>query len=224
MASTEFVDPYLIPGTNVLRNLVGARSANDLAVAEADLSFARAVELLDTPVPVTNDLRELCAIHRHLFQDVYEWAGEPRTVDVRKDVPGADFFLPWSYIENAAAICFDELADERFLVGLSRSEFVERLAFHFEKINYLHPFREGNGRTQRVFWNRLALAAGWQLDWRPVQGEENHTAARAGSDQLDLGPLVRMFEKVVTDRPHVVSNDWPKDEVQRLSIKPSNRT
>lgn len=220
MASPEFVDPYLIPGTNVLRNRVGATSTAELAVAEADLSFARALQLLDSPVPATNDLRELKRIHRHLFQDLYDWAGQLRSVDVRKDVPDAEFFMPWSYVDNAAAICFMALAEERLLVGLSREKFVERLAFHYEKINYLHPFREGNGRTQRVFWNRVSLQAGWQLDWRPVHGEENHAAARAGSDQQDLGPLIRMFDKIVAAPQGVGTDDWTTHEIRRLSITP----
>lgn len=93
MASPDFIDPYPLPGTNVLRNLVGVTSSAELAIAEAelaiaeaDLSFARALQLLDSPVPETNDLRELQQIHLHLFQDVYEWAGQIRTVDVRKDI------------------------------------------------------------------------------------------------------------------------------------------
>lgn len=135
MASPEIIDPYLTPGTNVLRNLVGATSAPELDVAEADLSFARALQLLDHPVAATNDLEELKRIHFHLFQDIYDWAGHSRRVDVRKKVPGAAFFLPWGFIDNAAAICFRELAEERLLAGLSRDAFVERLAFHYEKIN-----------------------------------------------------------------------------------------
>ncbi|MGM7669168.1 Fic/DOC family protein [Microbacterium sp. A93] len=220
MASPDFFDPYLIPGSNALRNLVGATSTSELSFAEADLSFARALQLLEAPAPATNDLRELQAIHLHLFQDVYDWAGELRTVDVRKSVPDADFFLPYGFIENAAAICFRELAEQQFLVGLGRKTFVERLAYHYEKINYIHPFREGNGRTQRIYWNRVAFQAGWQLDWRPVHGEENHTAARVGSDQQDLGPLIRMFDKIVTERQDIGTESWPTQEIQRLSIMP----
>lgn len=66
----------------------------------------------------------------------------------------------------------------------------------------------------------MALQAGWQLDWRPVHGEENHLAARIGSDEQDLGPLISMFDKIVTapDAPDV--SDWPADEIRRLSINP----
>jgi len=126
MGSTDFVDPYLISGTTVLRNLVGATTSTELAAAEADLSFACATQLLNDPVPATNDLVELTAIHFRLFQDVYEWAGPLCTVNVKKDIPGADFFMPYDFIELAAANCFQDLADEEHLKGLERETFVER--------------------------------------------------------------------------------------------------
>jgi len=222
MGSTDFVDPYLISGTTVLRNLVGATTSAELSAAEADLSFARATQLLNDPVPATNDLAELKTIHFRLFQDVYEWAGQLRAVDVKKDVPGAEFFMPFVHIELAAAHCFHDLAEEEHLNGLEREAFVERLAFHYEKINYVHPFREGNGRTQRVFWNRVALEAGWQLDWRPVHGEENHLAARAGSDDGNLLPLINMFEKIVAPPAAESSEAWATQELRRLSINTSD--
>lgn len=220
MDSPNIVDPYLIPETGILRNLVGAKTAQELAAAEADLSFARATQLLENPVPTTNDLAELKTIHFRLFQDIFDWAGQTRTVDVKKNVPGAEFFLPWGFIETAARNSFSDLAAENYLKGLPRSEFVWRIAFHYEKINYVHPFREGNGRTQRIFWNRLALEAGWQLDWRPVHGDENHRAARAGSDDGDLAPLIVMFDKVVTSPASVTGIDWSAEEIKRLSIHP----
>lgn len=85
MASTDFTDPYIDPETGILRNKVGARSQRDLDAAEADLAAARAYRLILTnPIKPTGDLDELRAIHRHLFQDVYDWAGELRTVDISK--------------------------------------------------------------------------------------------------------------------------------------------
>lgn len=221
MGLTESADPYLIPGTRVLRNLVGVSSVGELVAAEADLSFARATQLMHEPVQVTNDLAELQAIHFWLFQDVYDWAGKIRTIDVKKDVPGADFFMPVGLIELAAMNSFRDLAIEEHLKGLKREAFVERLAFHYEKINYIHPFREGNGRTQRVFWNRIAHEAGWTLDWRPVHGEENHLAARAGSDDGNLLPLIIMFNKIVAPGSTSRDSSWATHELQRLSITPT---
>ena len=176
----EFTDPYLDPATGLLRNQVGASTRADLDAAEGALTFARAVELVDAPAPATGDLAEFRAIHRHLFQDVYPWAGELRTVDLRKNVAGAEFFLPVSMIDRSAGFAADELRQDRMLRGLDRERFVDRLSYHYDQWNYIHPFREGNGRTQRLFWNRVAADAGWNLDWRSVQGAVNDAASRAG--------------------------------------------
>jgi cell filamentation protein len=218
--SVEVQDPYLDPETRVLRNLVGARTRKSLEDAEGSLSFARLVQLMDRPPKPTGDLAELCAIHRHLFQDLYDWAGQVRTIDIRKNVEGAEFFLPWGMIERASVFAAGELHSDNALRGLDREHFIDRLAYHYDQVNYIHPFREGNGRVQRVFWNRIALAAGWQLDWRPVHGDVNDRASRAASDQRDLGPLHAMFEQIVTPAPHSRNRGktWREAERQRMSF------
>lgn len=118
MASPDFlVDPYIDPDSGLLRNLVGAQTQRALDEAEGALSFARLVQLVDHPVKPTGDLEELRDIHRHLFQDVYAWAGELRTVDIRKNEEGAQFFLPVSMIERAAMFAAKELRDDNELQG-----------------------------------------------------------------------------------------------------------
>jgi len=199
MDSTEPVDPYLDPETGLLRNKVGARTRTALDEAEGDLSFARLVQLMDRPVRPTGDLDELRAIHRHLFQDIYDWAGQLRTVDIRKSVEGAQFFLPVSMIERAAVFAERELRADNMLCGMSRDHFIERLAYHYDSFNYIHPFREGNGRTQRVFWTRIACDAGRRLDWHGVYGSANDRASRAAAEKRDLGPLQDMFNQVVSE-------------------------
>jgi cell filamentation protein len=69
--------------------------------------------------------------------------------------------------------------------------------------------------VQRVFWNRIALAAGWQLDWRPVHGDVNDRASRAASDQQDLGPLRAMFDQIVAPAPPARNRDWAWRETER---------
>lgn len=96
----EVVDPYLDSDTGLLSNLVGAVSQSALDIAEADLVASRAVQLLEHPPRATGDLEEFRVIHRHLFQDVYAWAGDIRTVDIRKNIDGAEFFLPRSMIDR----------------------------------------------------------------------------------------------------------------------------
>ncbi|MCS5511355.1 Fic family protein [Curtobacterium flaccumfaciens pv. betae] len=126
------------------------------------------LELLEYPPPATGDLDELRAIHSKLFSDVYDWAGEVRTVDMRMNVAGAEFFLPASMIGRSAGYAADELRADNTLRGMDRDRFVMRLAHHYDQFNYIHPFREGNGRTQRVFWDRVSHDAGYTLDWREV--------------------------------------------------------
>jgi len=197
--AAEVVDPYLDPETGILRNLVGARTQQELDALETDLSNARGHELLDSPPRPTGDLDEFRAIHLQLFQDVYDWAGELRTVDIRKNSEGSQFFLPVVMIERAAGYAADELRSDDMLRGMERERFVERLSFHYDQWNYIHPFREGNGRTQRLFWSRIAEDAGWRLDWTRTTAEQNVAASRAASERLDLQPLREMFGRVVVD-------------------------
>jgi cell filamentation protein len=92
----------------------------------------------------------------------------------------------------------DELRADNMLRGMNREQFIDRLSHHYDQWNHVHPFREGNGRTQRVFWNRVAADAGWQLDWRPVQGAVNDAACRAAAESRDFGQMRAMFTQVVS--------------------------
>ena len=214
LTASEFVDPYLDPDTGIMRNLVGARSRAQLDAAETALTFARAVELTESPVPASGDLGEFRAIHRHLFQDFCEWAGEIRTVDIRKDGAGAEFFLPVVMIDRASHFAAVELRDDGMLRGMSRERFVDRLSYHYDQWNYVHPFREGNGRTQRIFWNGVAERAGWNLDWRAVTAEVNVAVARAASEQRDLEPLRKMFDGMVSP----ATSPAPATDPDRLGL------
>ena len=196
--SPDFIDPYVDPVTGILKNLVGASTQAELDTIEGDLVPVRALRLdVDQPAP-TGDLTELRAIHKYLFSPVYGWAGELRTVDIRKNTEGAGYFVPVSMIERAAGFVTQELREENYLRGMNRETFIARLAHHYDQLNYIHPFREGNGRAQRLFWNRVARDAGWQLSWLGVTGEINNEASRAASEDRDLRPLLTMFERVVS--------------------------
>ena len=152
MASTEFVDPYLDPETGQLRNKVGAGTKVALDDAEGDLSFARLMQLLDRPVKPTGGFDELRAIHRHLFQDVYDWAGEPRTVEISK---GGDQFQFRQFLDQGVAYVHGEIKKANFLRGLKAEEFAAKVGKIIGDLNYAHPFREGNGRTQFTFLMQL---------------------------------------------------------------------
>lgn len=181
------------------------------------------MQLMDRPPKATGDLAELRAIHRHLFQDVYEWAGELRTVDIRKAVEAAEFFLPVSMIERSAGFAAEELRADNSLRGMDRDRFIDRLSYHYDQFNYIHPFREGNGRTQRVFWDRIARDAGWQLDWNSVCGTVNDEACRAASERRDFGPLRSMFNHMVTKATPAAGRDdaWHAAKLARLCFPTS---
>ena len=191
-----FVDPYADPATGILRNLGGAATQDDLDQIEADVVQSRTVDLSQQRIKATRDLIELRAIHRYLFQDVYAWAGDLRTVDIRKNVEGSEYFVPVSLIERAATFTATELAEDNQLRGMNHSTFTARLAHHYDQLNYIHPFREGNGRTQRVFWDRVARDAGWRLTCLAVTGEVNDNASRIASEKQDLAPLIEMFDSI----------------------------
>ena len=217
-ALAEVVDSYLDPDTELLRNLVGAGTQGALDQAEGDLAYIRAAELQELPVRATGDLDESRAINRQLFQDVYPWAGEVRTVDLRKNVAGAKHFLSVGAIDRGSMFAADELRADNMLRGMNRDQFIDRLSHHYDQWNFVHPFREGNGRTQRVFRNRVAADADWQLDWRSVQGAVNDAACRAAAESRDFGPMRAMFDQVVSPGGTVAD---PTSALDRFALRTS---
>jgi cell filamentation protein len=158
---------YLDPTTGILANLVHASTIAELVSAEHDLVIVRHIQLSEHPVPGDFDLDHLKAIHRHLFGDVYPFAGQLRTVDIFK-AGSTSRFAPARTLAAAAAHVFVHIQEDDYLCGLDRDEFVDGISRHFTAINWLHPFREGNGRTQRLFLQYLAKHAGYQLDWSRI--------------------------------------------------------
>lgn len=189
----EFIDPYLDLETGILRNFAGANTQEELRKAETDV--AGMAELTLDDIPRSNNLAELQAIHKALFGKIYDWAGEIRTVDIRKG--SEEFFLFVFQIPEGAKFVFDGLAKENTLKDLSKEDFVKRLAYFYEQVNFIHPFREGNGRTQRVFWNRVAADAGYFIDWSQVVGDELDKASVEGREHHNLEPLEEMFSRIV---------------------------
>jgi cell filamentation protein len=192
-----FVDPYYDDSIGDLRNLLGAKSSEELKRFEPQIVFANELEIESVGIPRTSDLAELLLIHKQLFKGVYDWSGQIRTVDIKKNADDSEFFLIASKIYDAANYVFTELAKENSLKGLAKEDFVLRLAYFYDQLNYIHPFREGNGRTQRVFWNRIAKDAGYELDWSSVVGNENDEASRLAAEQMDRSALETMFAKIV---------------------------
>ena len=193
------IDPYLIPGTNVLRNKVNAQSEQELADAENDLVNARYSKLSIVPLAAEGTVKQLQWIHHWLFQDVYEWAGRIRTIDMSKG--GGSVFQPLQLFTTGVQYAESTLQNDHMLQGLDRDRFIERLAANYDNFNTLHPFREGNGRTQRVFWTLIARDAGWGLNWAQISKRENDCASFIAHENVDYHLLTRMFETITQPLP-----------------------
>ena len=187
-------DPYTDPATGVLRNKLGLSATGELGAAEREITHAALIFLKESPVQPNYDLRHLCAIHRRIFGDIYDWAGQLRTVAIAK---GTWFCLP-QYIESAAAEIFRALHGDNLLRGLSRDMFTERLTYYLGEINAVHPFREGNGRAQRAFFEQLASDAGVILDWQHLDADRN-IAASAAIMRGDPTLMRKMLDELVRD-------------------------
>ncbi len=174
-------DPYVYPGTSILKNRFGLTSAVDLDRVERLQTANRSLE----PIPRGSfDLVHLRAIHRHLFQDIYDWAGELRTVEISK---GSQQFQFRQYIQTGMADVHRRLVRMRFLKGLPALAFAEQAAIIIGDVNYIHPFREGNDRTQLQYLKQLTDQAGHRLNLAQIEGRWC-VAASQSSHSADCRP------------------------------------
>jgi cell filamentation protein len=154
-------DPYIDSRSGLLANKLHITDARKLEKIEQALVLRRMAQ----PAPTGNfDLDHLCRIHKHLFQDVYEWAGEIRKVELQK-LKDVDYLPRGRILDAMNYISLDKIKKKGFLRGLSIHDFADGAADIVGDINFLHPFREGNGRVQRIFISQLAEQAGHKIDW-----------------------------------------------------------
>ena len=152
------------PDYTVLRNRLNIRAAPTLEAAERQLVAQRLLE----PVPGGDfDLAHLKAIHRHLFQDVYAWAGEIRTVEIAK---GESRFQPRRFIATGMADIHRRIVAAGYFKGSGPDRFAEGAGPVLGDVNHVHPFREGNGRTQLQYLKQLAERAGHAIDLTRIDG------------------------------------------------------
>ncbi|MGH8855303.1 MAG: putative adenosine monophosphate-protein transferase Fic [Telluria sp.] len=183
---------YCYPGSDVLINKLDLTDEAALEAAEVELTEDRIEQF--NPDFNNISLSALCDIHRFLFQDVYEWAGELRTVDISK---GSTRFANVSRVEPEAEKLFWQLAQENYLVDLPREQFVARLAHYYCELNVIHPFRDGNGRAQRLLFEVIGINAGYMLDWEPISRTE-WLEANIAAYNCRLEPLTALLERVLT--------------------------
>lgn len=190
-------DPHSQNGHECPKNFFGITSYEELREVEAVYVGKRSIELRLKRQVGMFDTAHLREIHRALFQDVFPWAGEMRLVGISK-VGGAPFANP-QFIVAALSDLFANLRSENFLLQTSETQFATRAAYFLSEINAVHPFREGNGRTQREFIRQLALNAGYSLSWAGLDEQRNTASSIAAHVQGDLSGIVEIIQYAIAD-------------------------
>ncbi len=156
-------------GTNCLINKFNIQNEEQLAKIEAGITLAKTAELERNPIRASYDFEHYKLIHKYLFEDLYEWAGKVRTVDISKK--GTNF-TPAENIEAVANACFDRLKSNNYFKNLEFNDFIDNIVDFYCATNMLHPFREGNGRTQRIFLSQLVRFCGYDINFSEIDTDE----------------------------------------------------
>ena len=193
----HYVDPdyaYSDPETGVLRNRENISDVRLLHVFESMKVSIRLEELQANPVKIKN-ISSLLDIHRYLFQDVYLWAGKIRTVEISK---GGRPFFPLSHFRNAFAFIDTLIVEYRNIKRKDKVQLAHKLAEILDSINYLHPFREGNGRSQREFLRLLARDKGLSLNLNPPDNANIYERYMSGTKAGDVEKLATLILEIAT--------------------------
>jgi cell filamentation protein len=183
-------DPYCYPNSEILVNRLGLRDQARLDAYEAMITAQRGEE----PLPHGRlGYAHYKAIHRHLFQDVFDWAGKTRKVRIAK---GGSMFCYPEHIDGEMRKLFGQLSRDRFLQSLTAREFAARAAHVLAELNAIHPFREGNGRVQLTYLTLLATQAGHPLALDRMNPQVM-LAAMIASFQSDEAPLATLIGRLI---------------------------
>jgi cell filamentation protein len=187
----KYIDPdcKYANKNGVLHNLANIDAEKVLLVYESLKVSKRIEELLENPIKI-KDSTTLLAIHHHLFQDVYEWAGKVRMVNISKGgkpfFEGERFYTAFRYLDTL-------IAAYRDIPKNNLEELAQKLAEILDNVNFLHPFREGNGRTQREFLRLLALEKNIKLNLNPPDNISVYERYMHGTINSDLAILSRLI-------------------------------
>lgn len=190
----EWDKEYCYPHSGVLINKLGIKDRDELVIAEREITSLKIAVAKAEPIHGNFDFEHLKRIHKFIFEDIYFWAGEFRHVNIAK----GNHFCLHQNIEMYAAGIFGKLKSENYLLD-SEASIAHRLAYYLSEINVLHPFREGNGRAQRLFIEYLADHAGYKVDFSNISAEEMIVAS-AESFARDYTKINEMFEKITTKK------------------------
>lgn len=183
---------YCYENSNVLKNKLGICDSKLLEEKERKIAGLRYIELFQNIPKGEMNFNYLLKIHKFLFQDIYTWAGKIRTVDIAK----GNMFCNSRFIYSNATEIFNNLKKEHFLQDLSANTLSVKMAYYFSEINALHPFREGNGRTQRAYFSILAQRLGYYLDFSEIS-QDDMIKASSQSFLKNYDQINSIFEKAL---------------------------
>ena len=189
---------YFVDGDDVLENKLGITDSDKLKAAEQEIVTNQTANILSES-PVVFGLDYLLHVHRVLFDDIYDFAGKLRTVDIAKPDAKAPFAYA-RFLESESKQVFDDLKSKKYLLSLCKQDFVKEIASLAAELNALHPFREGNGRTIRLFLIMLADNAGYLLDYSQISADELIDADKLAFEG-DIKPLLEVYSQVITEGP-----------------------
>jgi len=190
------VADYFVEGDDVLENKLGITDPAELKAKEQEIVTNKTADIL-SETPQVFGLEYLLYVHKVLFEDIYDFAGMMRTVDIAKPNANAPFAYA-QFLEAESKRISHNLANKSYLSNLEIEDFVKEITNLAAELNALHPFREGNGRAIRLFLIMLADHAGYLLDYSQVSAQELIAADRLAFEG-DIKPLLKVYAKVVTE-------------------------
>lgn len=188
-------DPFFDYHNKILKNIPGFTDQAKLDKFERFTTAAAAVELELNPVRGSFDRAHFQQIHRELFREVFPWAGELRRTDLRR--PGFPPFVRKEFLVVTLDNTLAALAAEKHLKGLNEETFSARAAYFLGEVNHIHPFREGNGRTQREFFREMAAEAGHRLNWGRVTPALMYEASIQSHQHRDNSGLIAVVRSSI---------------------------
>ncbi len=194
--SYKYLDPdytYTDPKTGLLRNLQDITDPEVLLFVESGAVTKQLQKLYENPIKITGT-DSLFAIHKQLFIDIYNWAGKKRTVEISKD---RKQFFPTSHFNNALRYIDQLISEFKHIPKDNKHKLAEKLAEILDNVNYLHPFREGNGRTQREFLRMLALEKGLSLNLNPPDNKSVYDRYMKGTIESDVEILTGLILELI---------------------------
>lgn len=185
---------YCYPNSNILMNKLNLKDKNQLMQAEIELTSNRLFDLQKHPVNGRFDFNHLCEIHKRIFQDLYAWAGKPRTVNIGK----GNLFCLVQNIPDYAKSIFDHYYSDCMNAKNNPDKFIHTFTDHYADLNALHPFREGNGRSQREFARELCLQCGYIFDLTKTNHEEMLNASITSFNTGNNTKLKNIFKNTIS--------------------------